>query len=194
MENADVRERFVGREAEIAHFKEWLTGIDPESPWILYLYDMLDDPDKKGGVGKTWLLRKFSEVAKETQPDIVTVYIDFFNITDRDGAVVAERVVAALKEAYPTWDISNFEKNQIEYNSALRESQEDVAQVRNRFADALINDLHTLDEQLGETRKRLLLFFDTYERIEENPLSAALRLDQAFPDDYAFSQIGVVVA
>src|SRR5437667_5878191 len=108
MEHGDVREHFIGREKEIAHFIQWLTNTDPEAPWILYLYDTLTDRSKKGGVGKTWLLRKFSAIAKQISPDIVTVYIDFFNIADRDGTVVAERVVAALEAAYPTWDASAF--------------------------------------------------------------------------------------
>src|SRR5579864_8918228 len=101
MEIEDVREHFVGREKEIADFKQWLTDTDPDAPWILSLYDTLTDPNKQGGVGKTWLLRQFTDIAKQISPNIVTVYIDFFNIADRDGTVIAERVVTALKAAYP---------------------------------------------------------------------------------------------
>jgi tetratricopeptide (TPR) repeat protein len=194
MENADVRERFVGREKEIADFKQWLTDTDPDAPRILALYDTLTDPGKQGGVGKTWLLRNFSAIAKEVFPDIVTVYVDFFNITDRDGTVVAERVVTTLKAAYPQWDTSTFDTNLLEYNSALLQGREDIAEMRDRLADALIADLHTLEELLSDTDKSLLVLFDTYELIEANPLTAALRLEQAFPDTYDFSQMRVIIA
>jgi tetratricopeptide (TPR) repeat protein len=194
MENGDVSEHFVGRGQEIADFKQWLTDTDPDAPWILSLYDTLTDPSKQGGVGKSWLLREFSAMAKEISPDIVTVYIDFFNIADRDGVAVAQHVVAALKDANPEWDTSTFEKSLVEYSSALLNQKEDITGMRDRFADALIADLHTLDEQLGNVGKSLLVFFDTYERIEENPLTAVLRLDQAFPDDYDFSRMGVIIA
>ena len=196
MEIEDVREHFVGREKEIADFKQWLTDTDSDAPWILSLYDILTDPSKQGGVGKTWLLRKFSEIAKQILPDIVivTVYVDFFNIADRDGVVVAERVVTALKAAYPEWDTSTFEKNLAEYNSLLLHGKEDITEIRDRLADALTADLHALDEKLSNAVTPLLVFFDTYERIEANPLTAALRLEQAFPDNYDFSGMRVIIA
>ncbi len=194
MENEDVREHFIGREKEIADFKQWLSNTDPDAPWILSLYDALTDPGKQGGVGKTWLLRRFSGIAKQNSPDIVTVYIDFFNIADRDGVVVAEHVVTALKAAHPEWDTSTFEKNLVEYNSALLERKEDIAELRDRLADALTADLRALDEKLSNAGTSLLVFFDTYERIETNPLTAVLHLDKAFPDDYDFSWIRVIIA
>jgi tetratricopeptide (TPR) repeat protein len=194
MEIEVTRDPFIGREKEIVYFKQWLTNTDPDAPWILSLYDALTDPSKQGGVGKTWLLRKFSDIAKQIFPDIVTVYIDFFNIADRDGVAVAEHVVKALKAAYPEWDISASEKNLQEYSSALLKGKEDVAEMRDRFADALIADLHTLDDKLSNTGKSLLVFLDTYELIEENPLTAALRLDQAFPDNYDFARMGIIIA
>lgn len=194
MEIGAIQERFIGREQEIAHFKEWLTNTDPEAPWILHLYDMQPDPVKKGGVGKTSLLRKFSDIAKQVYPDLVTVHIDFFNIADRDGTVIAERVVKALKSAYPTWNTSIFEKSLMEYSSAPSDGKEDTTWLHDRFADALIADLHALDKQLSEASKHLLVFFDTYELIEANPLTAALRLDQTFPDNYDFARMGVIIA
>jgi len=194
MKFTDVRERFVGRTKEIARFEEWLRNTDPETPPILYLYDSLTDENKKGGAGKTWLLRRFADKAKELFPDTVAVYVDFFNITDRDGVVVARRIMTELKEAYPEWDITNFEKSLAEYTNALQERKEDTSDQRNRLADAVIADLHTLDAQLSEANKRLLVFFDTYEVIQGNPLAAALRLEQAFPDDYDLSQMRFIIA
>lgn len=194
MENADVRERFVGREAELRQFKQWLTNSEPEAPRILYLYDKLDDPDKKGGVGKTWLLRIFADIARELYPQIVIVSIDFFNITDRDGTVVAERVMQALKAAHPACDISRFESALLRYNEAVRTGAADTTDQRYHIAEALGEDLHALDGQLQEVGKHLLILFDTYELIQENPLTAVLRLDRTFPDDYEFSRLGIVIA
>jgi tetratricopeptide (TPR) repeat protein len=194
MKIADIRENFVGREAEITRFKEWLTNTDPEAPWILYLYDSLSDPAKKGGVGKTWLLRTFSDLAKEILPGVVIVHIDFFNITDRDGTVIAERVVRALKAAYPSWDISKFEESWEKYEEALRLKNEAVSDLRANIADALVEDLQALNEQLNRTDKHLLILFDTYELLQKNPVSAVLRLDQTFPDNYDFSRIGMIIA
>ncbi|WP_220207211.1 tetratricopeptide repeat protein [Reticulibacter mediterranei] len=62
------------------------------------------------------------------------------------------------------------------------------------MADALLADLSGLSEHLQEERKYLLMFFDTYELIEQNPVIAVLRFSQSFPDDYRFEQIGAVVA
>jgi tetratricopeptide (TPR) repeat protein len=194
MANEDVRPLFIGRKREIQLFKEWLTNGDPDVPQILYLYDELTDAKKKGGVGKTWLLRLFSDMAKEIYPGVICVFIDFFNINNRDGVAVAEHIIKALKDVLPTWDTSNSEKILAEYNDTLKENKEDNIELRNRFADALIEDFRALNGLLQGDNKHLLVFFDTYENIQENPLTATLRLDQVFPDDYDFAAMGFIIA
>ncbi len=185
---------FIGREKEIQLFHTWFTAPATENPWILYLHDAQEAKEKKGGVGKTWLLRKYAEIAKKLQSDIVIVNIDFFNVPERDGAVIADRVVDALKEAYPYWKAPQFSAQLIEYRNAVREGKEDQAEVRTTLADALVADLRLLEEQLNEERKYLIIFFDTFELIEHNPLIAVLRLSHSFPDNYQFPHIGVVIA
>src|SRR5262249_17112652 len=154
----------------------------------------LVDPTQKGGVGKTWLLHEYAKIARQLDPDTVIVTIDCFNAAERDGAVIADRVVDALKDAYRGWYPENNARLLVEYRSALREAKEDVSELRSRFSDALIADLAALDERLYETDARLLVFFDTYELIERDPVTAALRSRQAFPDNYNFQRMRVVFA
>src|SRR2546425_11230476 len=107
---------FIGRELEITFLREWLTVGD--SPSIIYIHDALEDSEKKGGIGKTWLLRKFYELV-EQQNNAIPVMIDFFNVVDRDSIVVAEHVVQAVRKRYPHWMAENFEKLLLQYYIAV---------------------------------------------------------------------------
>ena len=194
IESQQISKRFIGRQEEQAIFKHWLTNLDTEAPWLLYFYDHEKAVEKKGGVGKTWLLSVCADLARTLYPDMVIVHVDFFNVADRDPIVIASRVIDALKEAFPTWSSVELTQVQEEYRVAVREGKEDTSEVRNRFSDTLIAHLQHLDEQLVEDRKYLLVFYDTYELIESNPSVAILRLPEAFPDDYGFEHIGVIFA
>jgi len=187
-------DRFIGREKEIDLFKQWIENRYNGGPWIFYLHDALEEPGKKGGVGKTWLLLRYAAIAQELYPDIVVVHIDFFNVADRDGVIVADHVFEALKRAYPAWSSQRFAHNIVEYRAAIREGVEELGEVRERLSDALIADLRDLNARLKEDHMHLLVFFDTYENIEKNAAIAALRPDQSFPDNYEFEQMGVVIA
>ena len=90
---------FVGRRKEIDIFLRWLN--DDDAPWILYLHDAAEKAEKRGGVGKTWLLREYVRQARAARQDLAIVSIDFFNVVDRDRIVIAERVVQQLQEAFP---------------------------------------------------------------------------------------------
>jgi tetratricopeptide (TPR) repeat protein len=186
--------RFIGREKEIDLFRHWLTNKDPEAPWILYLHDAMEEREKKGGVGKTWLLGQFASLAQEIYPDTVVVHVDFFNVSDRDGVIVADHVFEALHEAYPSWKSRRFTSTLHGYRIAIREGVEDLYEIRKRMSDALIADLQELDAQLRQEHRHLLVLCDTYEMIEQNPAIAALRSDQSFPDNYEFERMGVVIA
>ncbi len=186
--------RFIGREKEIDLFRQWLTNKDPVAPWIFYIHDALEKREKKGGVGKTWLLEQFASLAQELYPDTVVVHIDFFNVADRDGIIVADHVFEALHAAYPTWQSRSFTQTLRGYRVAIREGVEDLYEIRKRMSDALIADLKELDAQLQQEHRHLLVLYDTYEMIEQNPAIAALRSDQSFPDNYEFERMGVVIA
>jgi tetratricopeptide (TPR) repeat protein len=190
--------KFVGRRKELDIFLRWLN--DDDAPWILYLHDAVEKREKRGGVGKTWLLREYIKQARSMRPDLAIVSIDFFNVVDRDRIIIAERAVQQLQNVFPMWSPVAFRKALAEYRTEGYVSglnpEKDVADIhiRDALSNALASDLEELETHLGETGKVLLLFFDTFEMIEENPVSAVLGLIQSFPDDYHFKHIGVVLA
>lgn len=189
---------FVGRRKELDLFLRWLN--DDNAPWILYLHDAVAIQEKRGGVGKTWLLREYIRQARETRQDLAIVSIDFFNVVDRDRIVIAETAVKQLQETFPAWTPAAFNKALSEYRTEGYISglnpEKDVADIhiRDTLSSALASDLEELENHLGETGKALLLFFDTFEMIEDNPVSAVLGLIQPFPDNYHFKHVGVILA
>lgn len=190
----DITQPFIGRERELGIFREWLLNPSGEAPWILYFYDALKQAEKKGGVGKTRILQECEKLARNIYPDMVIVRIDFFNVADRDGTVIGDRVLHALEAAYPPWKAEQYNQQVPAYVSAIRSGKENLDEARSKLADALLADLRELNEQLQEERKYLLILFDTYELIEQNPSIAVSRYSQSFPDDYHFARIGIIVA
>lgn len=194
MQSQQISDLFVGRREEIALFENWLA--DDHSPAsVLYLHDEAEEPEKKGGVGKTWLLKEFARRARESRPDLVIVNIDFFNVVDRDRVVIATRIVHVLSEAFPDWAPEAFSKA-LAGNVTSDFSSEKYSDVRSRdgLFNALALDLQTLEKNLASTGTYLLLFFDTFEAIEDNPVIAVLGGNRTFPDMYASRRIKAVVA
>ncbi|MBO0796559.1 MAG: hypothetical protein J2P36_37200, partial [Ktedonobacteraceae bacterium] len=189
---------FVGRTRETDIFMRWLA--DDNAPWILYFHDAVEDKEKRGGVGKTWLLRECARRARAAYPDLAIVQIDFFNAVDRDRIVIAEAAVRELQKAFPLWSPAAFNKALSEYRAGDYVSglnpEKDVADIRIRdsLSSALFSDLEDLETQLAENQTALLLFFDTFEMIEDNPVIAVLGLIQTFPDNYHFEHVKVVIA
>jgi len=192
MQNLQISEHFIGRSNELKIFTQWLA--DDHAPRILYFYDALEEPEKKGGIGKTWLLRKCQENAQKEHPELAIASIDFFNVGDRNGVVVAERIVEELQRVFPDWVPTFFLEAIAEYRNVDQPEKEEAAEVRSALFKALTTDLHYLDRQLGKEQKALLVFYDTYELIETNPIIAALRFSQKFPDTYQFKHMYAVIA
>ena len=185
-------EEFIGRKHELDIFEHWLENAS--IPCLLYFYDALEEIDKKGGIGKTRLLRQCARIIEERYPNIVPVFIDFFNVSDRSGIAIAERVVLELHKRYPNWSAESFEKALNEYHLAANRKKSDMSDVRERLGDALIADLLLLHEQMKESNAYIVVFFDTFELIEDNPITAVLRPYQTFPDNYYFDRIAFVMA
>src|SRR5579884_396028 len=98
--------QFIGRDKEIAAFTRWLDN--PDAPWIFFIHDAAEEDDKKGGVGKSRLLRKYAEIAHQKHNQVAIVTVDFFNLGDRDRIFLAERVVAGMQQLYPAWLPNSF--------------------------------------------------------------------------------------
>jgi tetratricopeptide (TPR) repeat protein len=182
---------FIGRDQEIEFFTKWFVDADALS--ILYIHDALEEKEKKGGIGKTWLLRRLHELVEQQYKNIIPVRVDFFNVLDRDGVVIAERVVQAVRKRYPHWATQDFDKLLQQYQEATRGRKAEMP-LRERLADALAADLRLLQQQMIETDTYLLLFFDTYEFIEYNPITAVLRPAQTFPDNYQSNRVRAILA
>lgn len=187
---------FIGRHNELVAFSRWLST--PGAPSIFYLHDATEEVEKKGGVGKTWLLRKYAEMIEELQPDSGIVTLDFFNIGDRDRIFLAEKVVTALQDLYPFWTPGAFREAIQHYREETRlassKNADPTIPIRETATAGLAEDLQRLDAYLHQEQKTLFIFFDTYEMIEQNPAVAVLRPSQTFPDTYQYEHVRVVMA
>ena len=186
----EIVDQFIGRTQEIEFFTNWLSTREA-SP-ILYIHDALEEKEKKGGIGKTCLLRKYYELAR-TQQNTIPVFVDFFEVRDRDGVVIAERVVQAVQSRYPDWSCEAFFKLLHEYYEAAR-GKKTSANLREQLAHALASDFLQLQQQWLDTSTSLLLFFDTFELIESNPITAVLLPTHTFPDNYGSSHVRTIIA
>jgi tetratricopeptide (TPR) repeat protein len=183
---------FIGRNKEIELFEQWLNN--ETAPWILYFYDALDEEEKKGGIGKTWLLRHCAALAQKKNPAIAIAMIDFFNVADRDGLAVAERIVRDLQTVYPDWLPTTFIKAAQEYRININSKNVDVVNLKLSISEAITTDLQALEEGLLAKNAYLLVFFDTFEAIEQDPTIAVLHPARTFPDRYRFQRLRAIVA
>ena len=186
-----IAKRFIGHTKELEVFEQWLTH--PDGSWILFFHDAAKVPAKKGGVGKTWLLRKCANIAKERDKNIAVAVVDFFSVGDRDGVEVAQRIVKSLMEVHPEWSPEFFTNALAEYHEGIS-TKRDLNDLRDKLRTALTNDLEILDKRLVGENRQLLVFFDTYEVIEAYPTGAVLSPAYTFPDQYQFKRMGVVIA
>lgn len=185
------KDNFIGREEKVKELTEW--ALSEQGETITYIHDDIPERESRGGIGKTWLLRKI-QAQLQDNPHIIPVMVDFFNVQDRDGVVIAERVVEAVKKRYPNWSTEQFNTALQLYHEAIKGRKEEVAMLRERLADALTNDLARLDMQMESDKAHLLLFFDTYETVEYSPVSAVLRPTQSFPDTYRSARVRSIIA
>ncbi len=193
MQSQKISDLFVGRTEEIALFEKWLA--DDQSPIsLLYLHDEAKEPEKKGGIGKTWLLQEFARRARASRHDLAIVTIDFFNVVDRDRIVIAKRIAQVLSETFPGWQPEFFEKALYGHVGDGLAREVYIDSKRDALFDALAADLQRLEQHLAGRGTYLLLLFDTFEMIEENPVIAVLGSSGTFPDTYRSRRVRSVVA
>ncbi|GCE31403.1 hypothetical protein KDA_68870 [Dictyobacter alpinus] len=198
MHKAQETNSFIGRSTELEALIHWLE--DPASRRILYVHDAAKEAEKKGGLGKTYLLRRFAQLVQQKHPEIAVVMIDFFNVGDRDRLFLAEKIIAGLQVLYPDWSPDAFEaaiqryRNESSQNPARTYIEGSGTKIRDATYAALQQDLQQLNQDLAQVKKTLLILFDTFETIEQSPDVAVLGRSQVFPDTYRLSQIRNLIA
>lgn len=184
---------FIGRAQEIEFLEKWLR--DPSQPAIIYIHDAIKEIERKGGIGKTSLLNYYYELIEQRYQNIIPVAVNFFDVLDRNGVIIALRVVQAVREKYPAWQPENFEKTLREYQGAVEKRRtEEISSFRERLADALTNDLRLLHQAMFASNTYIVLFYDTFELIEANPITAILQPGQTFPDTYRSDRVRAIIA
>jgi tetratricopeptide (TPR) repeat protein len=190
----DSEENVVRREDTLKIFQDWLQSSDSRQPPVLFFYDQPAEDKRKGGIGKSWLLRQCAQMLADS-PDIAVVRVDFFSIRDRSGIELARRILAALQQVFPGWQPTAFERTVAEMEHKARGSEPDTERyLRHALRPALLEDLDALQELTGERRKRLIVFCDTYERVQLHPAQVSLAAEYLFPDLYDRPWIGFVIA
>jgi tetratricopeptide (TPR) repeat protein len=187
-----VTEEFIGRKREIDFLSQWLT--DANVPSIVYVHDALEEQEKKGGIGKTLLLDRLFKLIDAEFPNVIPVAVDFFNVMDRDGVVIAGRLIEELQQRYPQWEPESFQKMLQEYHEATSGKSTETANMRERLGDALADDLRLLQLKMREDNAYILFFFDTFELIERHPIGAVLDPVHTFPDFYQSNRIRALIA
>jgi tetratricopeptide (TPR) repeat protein len=182
--------RFIGREKEIAHFKDWLNNT--HAPRVLYFHDAAEEPERKGGIGKTFLLRYCADLVSERK-DISIVNADFFSVGNRDSIFLAEHVIDGLQRLFPDWEPTAFRAALSSFRAKTLSAAEGGAQLQRLLVSELAQDLQRLEAHFHEA-KTLLVFLDTFETIEQNPELVVLRPGQPFPDTYQIPITRFVIA
>lgn len=184
--------KFVGREDEVQLFTRWLNN--PAQTQLFYIHDASTQKNEQGGIGKTRLLRELYNTVAKDHPNMIPVLIDFFSPEDRDGVTIARRVMSTLQNRYPQWSLTAFDLALEEYRRMLQGKNADSMALRAQLLKSLSTDLELWRERMNGEQKSVLLFFDTFERIEDNPAIAVLNAEQHFPDNYQSGLVRAVVA
>lgn len=126
----DDNKLFIGREKQIDRFKEILRS-DPKEERIIFVYDSAEDPERTGGIGKTWLLNKFiiSIVSSDEFKDkylVIDKIFDFLEPINQDRFSRHLNIVGLINEKLPTnhfqpfWDlVSKYYTQQISIEGIL---------------------------------------------------------------------------
>ncbi len=153
---------FVGRETEIEKFtNEFLS--DDSSYRILSI-----DTDGKGGIGKT---RMLLHMQKSCRRNIYSAneLIDFYQHESRDRIRVMEQISTALgDDAFP-----NFSRQLREFDAVqdIAKRQELINELQETFFD----DYHAFSLAKAKKGMVIVIFFDSYEYIQREIISATGR-------------------
>jgi len=150
---------FVGRKEELKKFEELL--LPTGCPHILSIHTNGD-----GGIGKTQLLLQMQKIC-ESRSDVIYTkkLIDFYHTEARTGRDVMRLIAEALgKNNFP------------EFNDKLQ--QYENREIRKSLFVELESAFHQNYADFAEkTDKIIVLFFDTYEVIQNSDLSRWLEIE-----------------
>jgi tetratricopeptide (TPR) repeat protein len=188
-------DNFIGRTHELAFFQTWLEEEDPHTSSMLFFYEGPEGILPKGGIGKTWILQKCREIVRKRK-ECAVVVVDFFSIQDRDGVELARSIVAGINRLETGWSSAEFDTLYERYRQAVqrRDRNEYLIDLRRQMHYTLQAALEDLQKRLPDARKRLLVFGDTYERIEQHPEALSLLPTHHFLETYHIPAIGFVLA
>lgn len=176
--STNVIERFIGRDAEIQAFREIL-ALDKQEARVFFLQG-------PGGIGKTWLLRRYLEIAEERQNVLAGIdLIDMYSTNNRyiDG------VIASIIQQLPETEIPK------EYFQAYKSAVQNYEQIRSGKFDNVedIQTTYDIEDQMSLTerieyrllamreafqdiirevckKQSIVLAFDTFENVQNGPV------------------------
>jgi len=184
---------FIGREKEIEIFRRMLQkqapaegkpeGEYPGEPWILYIHDATPRPEERGGIGKTWLLHRLIEVAKEEFADkyfILDEIIDFSAMKNRDRLNVLQNLCRHLEAKTSEEYFAPFWEELAKYQT-LR-ARTDVAPHKESTAYRRVLRAYAKchNSAMKSWGKKSICFYDVFEAIE-NDAGYMMPAEVAFP-------------
>jgi hypothetical protein len=144
---------FIGREDQIAFFEQMLENPD-RSNWILSLCGA-------GGAGKTQLLRRFAEIARQRRADLVTRdLIDLYWTANQRELGILKTIADQLGPE----QFKSFYTALGNYQNLLAQAEPDSNLVRER---ALRARTRFLEAYGGLGADRIVLLFDTAEIVTD---------------------------
>ncbi len=146
---------FVGRQQELERFKTLLT---PEAE--IHILNIHTNGD--GGIGKTQVLLRMKESCRSVHKNVVCTeeLIDFYHTESRSRVGVMQQIAENLGGA----DFPEFKKYVTHYQDTL-----DVSARKQSFPkleDAFRKEYKAFSSQMKAQGKSIVLFFDTYEFIQ----------------------------
>ncbi len=171
-----VKEWFVGREK---HQEEFVSLIASETEHqVLFIHGA-------GGIGKTWLLQKMMIMPEANQPDLLVAgeLIDMYSTANHSVEGVQERIIAVLENILGYQVFKKFRQSHSELQKRVENGFHDemLSGMRENLERDFIADCQKISE-----KKRVVLFFDTFERVQRDQVGfwALTKLIYSLPNFY----------
>lgn len=164
---------FVGRQNYIELFTEFIQASHHR---VLFIHG-------PGGIGKTWLLRRFIEEAHNLDGNLLVPhsFIDMYSTDVHSIAGTRMRIIELLEEAGRSVYFENFRQKQRELAVGIREgfSSSALERLRNSIEQSFFADCKSIGAMT-----RPILFLDTFEQVQNDIVGQWVMRDvvHALPD------------